>query len=347
VGPRRITGCCGVGGSGSIGRVAGTGAPGTGAAEAGPAEAGPAEAGPALARVLPAIGGIEVVERLAGLSGSDFTSVMLEVARRRAASQTPSTVLRRYRGDRFVQPGGLPWQRLRHTEELLAACLPPQFEVLTLAPLVPLGTHSALGPVSQDKVVTAMRACETAADPTNALALEAAVRRLSARDARVRLAAFQRVARAQQTERAGYLAHFSLLGLVTAGRDDGGHRFEREAVAEHVRAITAGLTAAGFGRIQLALTPLTSAGQTVADAVTSLLAGAPVEVVVDSDRQAGRGYYRQLCFKINVRPGAEWAEVGDGGFTDWTAQLTASNKERLLISGIGIDRVAALGFQVP
>ena len=56
----------------------------------------------ALGRVLPAVGGIEVVERLAGLSGSDFTTVMLEVARRRAAAQTPATVLRRYRTDRFV-----------------------------------------------------------------------------------------------------------------------------------------------------------------------------------------------------------------------------------------------------
>ena len=47
----------------------------------------------ALARVLPAIGGAEVVERLAALSGSDFTSVMLAVARLRAAGQQPSSVL--------------------------------------------------------------------------------------------------------------------------------------------------------------------------------------------------------------------------------------------------------------
>ena len=296
----------------------------------------------ALARVLPAIGGIEVVERLAGLSGSDFTSVMLEVARRRAASQTPATVLRRYRSDRFVQPAGAPWRRLRRAEDLLAAHVPAEFEVLTLAPLTPLGTHSALGPVSQDRVVTAMRACEAAADPTNALALEAALRRIATRDAPVRLAAFQRVVRAQQVERAGYLAHFSLLGLVTAGRDDGGHRFEREAVAEHVCAVAAGLAAAGFERIQLALTPLTPTGQAVAEAVATLIAGAAVEVVRDNGREAGRGYYRDLCFKINVSAAGEWAEVGDGGFTDWAARLTASNKERLLISGIGIDRVAAL-----
>ena len=62
--------------------------------------------------------------------------------------------------------------------------------------------------------------------------------------------------------------------------------------------------------------------------------------MIDRDRVAGRGYYRGLCFKINVRAAGALQEVGDGGFTDWSARLTASNKERLLISGVGIDRLA-------
>ena len=35
-------------------------------------------------------------------------------------------------------------------------------------------------------------------------------------------------------------------------------------------------------------------------------------------------------------------EIGDGGFTDWTAQLLADGKERLLITGYGTDRLASL-----
>ena len=58
-----------------------------------------------LGRVLPEIGGMETVERLSALSGSDFTSVMLEVVRRRAAREPPASVLRRYRHDR-VRPAG-------------------------------------------------------------------------------------------------------------------------------------------------------------------------------------------------------------------------------------------------
>ena len=64
----------------------------------------------------------------------------------------------------------------------------------------------------------------------------------------------------------------------------------------------------------------------------------------DRDRPTGRGYYSDLCFKVNARVGGELTEFGDGGFTDWGTRLTADNKERLLISGLGVDRLAlALG----
>jgi hypothetical protein len=35
-------------------------------------------------------------------------------------------------------------------------------------------------------------------------------------------------------------------------------------------------------------------------------------------------------------------EIGDGGFVDWTQRLTGNRKERLLISGVGVDRFATL-----
>ena len=65
--------------------------------------------------------------------------------------------------------------------------------MLALAPVVPLGTHSVLGTVSQHKVLTAIRACEVAADPTNALALEASARRRALGRAQpVKLAGYSR-----------------------------------------------------------------------------------------------------------------------------------------------------------
>ena len=49
-----------------------------------------------------------MVEALgAHLSGSDFTSLMLEIIRRRAAAVTPRDVLHRYQNDRFTRPSSL------------------------------------------------------------------------------------------------------------------------------------------------------------------------------------------------------------------------------------------------
>jgi hypothetical protein len=294
---------------------------------------------------------MEVVDRLAALSGSEFTTVMLEVVRRRAARETPASVLRRYQRDRFVRPSGIPWGSARRAKDILLGCLPPETEVVPLAPLVPLGTHSALGTVSQHKVVTTVRACEVAADPTNALALEAAARRARVPSGVVRLAAVQRVVRAQRFP-AEQAAHFGLFATVTAGRDQGSLRFERDALGEQLRFAVAALRAAGVRRVQVALTPLSDAGQRIAAATAeALAAGAEsADIVMDHDRVGGRGYYRHLCFKVNaladgpVNCTVDGAveEIGDGGFTDWTAQLLADGKERLLITGYGTDRLASL-----
>ncbi|HEY1818983.1 MAG TPA: hypothetical protein VGG83_03570 [Trebonia sp.] len=300
---------------------------------------GDGDAGDAFNRVAREIGGMEFVDRLTALSGSDFTTVMLEVAKRRAARQTPATLLRRYQHDRFVRPGATPWRAARQAEDALLDFLPPETEVVPLAPLVPLGTHSALATVSQHKVVTAIRACEVAADPTNALTLEAAVRRSGQPRKLVRLAAIQRVVRAQRFP-AGWSAHFSLFATVTAGRDQGSRRFEEATIAEQLRFALSALRAAGVPRVQVALTPLSDAGETIAAAAAPALEWA--EVVTDQDRTSGRGYYRDLCFKVNAIVDGTSVEIGDGGFTDWTARLLANAKERLLITGYGLDRLAAL-----
>ena len=299
-----------------------------------------------LDRVLPVIGGMATVERLSAPSGSDFTSVMLEVARRRGARETPAGVRRRYTRDRFAQPGPTPWRSIRRAEDALLGALPAGVEMLTLAPVVPLGTHSALGTVSQDKVLTTIRASEVATDPANALALEASVRRCALdRATTVKLAGLQRVVRAQQFQSAGAQAHFTLFGLVTAGRDEGSYRFERSALAEHLRSPVAGLAATGAAAPARGADAAVGSGERIAAAVIDELdqdrvPGAVAVIVLDHTRQRGRGYYRDLCFKVNAPVCGTLEEISDGGFTDWTRKLAASNKERLLISGIGLDRLA-------
>ena len=57
---------------------------------------------------------------------------------------------------------------------------------------------------------------------------------------------------------------------------------------------------------------------------------------------AGIGYYRTAAFKIILCSDGAESELGDGGFTAWTATLTADAKERCLISCISSERLAQL-----
>src|SRR6266581_3246207 len=212
--------------------------------------------GQALRRVVGAAGGAELLGSLADrLPGADLTTLLLEVFRRRA-------------------------------EDAMLGALPDGFDTVVLAPVLPLGAHTAAGGVDPRNVIATIRGTEVAADPTNGLALEAAVRRdrllrQSPRSADpVRLAASQRVTRAQLFDGPVSFAHFQLLGVVTAGRDTGNHEFERRHLAEHVAAAAAGLASLGIQHVAVAITCLDEAARLVfADVANDLARLAGTEVV--------------------------------------------------------------------
>ncbi|MEJ3744233.1 hypothetical protein WEI85_13185 [Actinomycetes bacterium KLBMP 9797] len=294
----------------------------------------------ALDRVRDAVGGSDLLDLLGRrLPGADLTTLLLEVLRLRAARRAPAEVLKRYREDRFVAPAAVPFHRLRRVEDAVLASLPAGVEPITLAPLAPLGTHSVVAGVPQNNVVSTVRGTEVAADPTNGLALAAAHRRSTSDAGDVRLAAVQRVVRAQRFAAAP--AHFSLFALVSAGRDTGNLAFERRHAAEQLRVWTDAMRALGAARTRVTLTTFEPGYAAVAAAVREVLSGrSDVEVVDDPARARGRGYYTGFCFKLYLAVDGEPFEVGDGGFVDWTRKLLGNRKERLLTSGIGIDRVA-------
>lgn len=300
---------------------------------------------PALRRVLAGPHGDELLRTLADdLSGADLTTLLLEVFRRRASANTPVDVLRQYRRDRFVRPAPTSARLLRAAESMVLAAVSPDYEEVVLAPVAPLGTHSSVATVDPRNVLATVRSTEVAADPTNALALEAAVRRAAAvragdRGRVVRLAASQRVLRAQVFSHPEALAHFHLVGLVTAGPDTGDHRFEATALAEQLTAVTRSITTVGLGA-HARITVLEPAAARLLHAAQEALAPLP-GVVVDEDREraSGRGYYTGLCFKVHAVTPTREIELADGGFVDWTQRLTGNAKERLLIGGVGLDRL--------
>src|ERR1700728_3885950 len=105
-----------------------------------------------------------------GAPGSDLTTLLLEVFRRRAGRVSAQDVLRQYERDRFVGLAGASFRSLRRVEDALIGALPGGFEVVTLSPVLPLGAHSAFATVDQNKVVSTIRRSEVVADPTNGLA---------------------------------------------------------------------------------------------------------------------------------------------------------------------------------
>jgi hypothetical protein len=189
------------------------------------------------------------------------------------------------------------------------------------------------------------------------LALECAVRRRALLQAsrpleRVRVCASHRLLRAQHYDRPGMLAHFRLFGLCTAGRDQGSYGFETEALVEQLGfylRLLAALRECGYtiGDARVALTDFAEGRHHAAlqaGVIEPLAAQFPqVPVGFAPDRTTGRDYYAAVCFYIYIKDeaGAEHALV-DGGFTSWTQQLLNNKKERLLISGIGTERVCAL-----
>jgi hypothetical protein len=60
----------------------------------------------------------DTLDALARLAGADFTTVMLELSRRRAEETKPSDIMRRYGMDRFLQPGAIDLAMLRHAEDV-------------------------------------------------------------------------------------------------------------------------------------------------------------------------------------------------------------------------------------
>jgi hypothetical protein len=63
---------------------------------------------------------------------------------------------------------------------------------------------------------------------------------------------------------------------------------------------------------------------------------------MNSDLSLG-SYYNSFTFQVSATTDdGRLFELVDGGTTNWTQKLLSSSKERLVISGIGSERVCSL-----
>jgi hypothetical protein len=282
------------------------------------------------------------------LSGSELTTLMLEVARRRAGELSPADVMRQYRTDRFVAPGQVDPILLAELRLDALREGATTFEPIQVAPLAPLGAHSTIGGIDQNRVVTTLRGNEVAADPANSLAFEAAACRalMQATDPKssrtVRLATVSHVTRAQRFEGPRSFAHFTLFGMVSAGRDAGHHHFEQVETITQLGAMIALIRSRCSYPINVRLTDFDGRFGPAVDAIGDGIRSDGVSVERWPERDAGRGYYTDLCFKVDVDVDGDPWEIGDGGAVDWTQRLLQNRKERLVMSGLSLDRLVML-----
>jgi hypothetical protein len=306
---------------------------------------------------------IERIEREVGVTGlvslladridpTDLQSVLLEVYRLRAGQRQPSEVLKDYETNRFVRPAPVSPTRLNEWEQIAFSRLVPDFELLALSPVCPLGTNSVVALVDQNWAVSTVRNTEVVSDSSNVLALECALRRrqLQRRQPRsteqVHLAASHRLLRAQRYEDPSSQSHFSALVLCSAGRDQGSLQFELETLLRHIRFYLRSLQSFLGPRVPLRVSVSDFAPQPRLAAVTSQLVDpirdepGGIDCCFDGQRTGGRGYYVDLCFHVYAQDlSGRWLELVDGGSVDWTQKLLSNSKERLVISGIGSERL--------
>ena len=306
---------------------------------------------------------VERIERDAGIPGlasilaerlspTDLQSLLFEVYRILSRRISPTAVLSNFESNRFVQRSVVSPLSLLRWEQIAFSHLPHEFKPVALSPVCPLGTNSVVAPVDQNWAVATARNTEVVSDSTNVLALECAIRRREILRVNpkssdpVHLAASHRLLRAQLYESPESVAHFSSFALCSAGRDQGHWQFELSALGVHIRFYLMSLQAfLGPGvPLHLSVSDLNS-NTPVRRIETQLLSDIRAEFehvdsVFDDHRTKGRGYYLDLCFHIHATiASGRRLELVDRGSVNWTQKFLSNAKERLVISGIGSERL--------
>ncbi|HXX88003.1 MAG TPA: hypothetical protein VEH86_06115 [Candidatus Acidoferrum sp.] len=286
------------------------------------------------------------------IKSTDLQSLLLEVYRERAKNRNLNSVFSDYASNSFTRPSRCDPSRLLEWDRIAFSHLPEGFQAIELSPVLPLGSVTRLTSISQDWVLTTIRNVEVVADPTNALALECALRRQKLAkskqtvSAAVQLACSQRLIRTQRFRGPDAQQHFRLFSLCSAGRDKGNLRFEIDEMTKHIEFYLRCLRHFLGPSIPLrtALVDLLpeSHDDTVFRPTIEKLREKfeDVKITLETSKALKTDYYRHFRFHVYANPPKDHEmELVDGGDTDWTQKLLSNAKERLVTSGIGIERL--------
>jgi hypothetical protein len=98
------------------------------------------------------------------LSQSELQSLLIEVYRQRAGAIDAGRLIGPYRTNRFVRPSMIPPERMLEFDRLAFSLLPDTYEAVELSPVSPLGSCSAVAPVSQNNILSTIRNTEVCSE---------------------------------------------------------------------------------------------------------------------------------------------------------------------------------------
>ncbi|KUO77293.1 MAG: hypothetical protein APF77_19320 [Clostridia bacterium BRH_c25] len=311
---------------------------------------------PTIDKILEKLGQDDLLDILAHkLTASELNSLLLEVYKMKAEALSPAELLKGYIASRFVKPVGTnPREYLQLESDFYRIAESLSFIPVELSPVAPLGTCSVIATVNQNKIISALRGTEVMADATNALALHiCSLRKEMAAEGReghntIRYCTSHRLIRTQKFHIPGFSAHFKIFCMVTSGRDTGSYGFEKQQLLEHITAYKE-IFKQLFHIEHIKVKLIKHGGY----ADTEGLAARVLNHIQDNvdgisiytenqNSEQDNNYYKGIQFKLLVGIKGSEYEIVDGGFVDWSQKLLGNKKERMLISGMGVDFLLAL-----
>jgi len=296
--------------------------------------------------IIKKIGQPAIIEKLTKeLSLSELNSFLLEVFRKVTLQINPPELQKNYEHNRFVSFSQYDPIAFREFEIILLKLAKERgFIPMELSPVSPLGSCSVIATADQNKIISAGRGTEVVADATNVLAMECSKirKKTNFNNDKLQFCTIHKHIRAQHFgNKPGHTAHFKIFCAVTAGKDSGSFEFEKNSLFSHLDFYKKYLKEQlHINNMILRLKALNSNEDnrlfaTVSDFIESNIKDFTYQKI--SAEQSAQQYYKRLQFKIYISVNNREFEIGDGGFVDWTQKLTGNKKERLLISGIGIE----------
>jgi hypothetical protein len=299
---------------------------------------------------------IEKIERKIGLPGiaeqiadklsnSEISSLIMEVYANAAKKLTPPEILNHFQNNRFTFPSVVNLlSYMEYETNWLKSGEENDFKVIQLSPLAPLGTCSAVAPVDQNNIVSALRGTEIVSDATNVLALRIADEFNNEKQNKlIKYCTTHRHVRAQSFTNPLFSAHFGLFCMATGGLDTGGYSFELENVKEHIDFYLKQLSKEYDRKDIILKIELKEENAIFNNKLEMVLEDIPDEIKIEyNDQGKGNNYYQLCRFRIFLNYKGDELNLADGGFVDWTQKLLGNKKHRYLISAAGLELICKI-----